>query len=96
MTQRLRLRAVGLFVLVPALITTAVAWHAGLLQTGPTQRPQNSLLIIAPYIYQGTWVNDAVERCDARMLVRGRNEIFFKLVCVRVRVALIACSWRES
>lgn len=53
-----RVRRVGVLLAVPLLIAAGVAWHFDLLPFAQTHPPQNSILIIAPYRYQGTWVFD--------------------------------------
>jgi hypothetical protein len=58
MSRVRQLRRFGLLVLLPLLIATGVGWHFRLLPFGQSHPPQNSLLIIAPYRYQGTWVFD--------------------------------------
>lgn len=40
------------------LFGAAVAWYAGLIPTPSSRPPRNSLLVIAPYRYNGTWVFD--------------------------------------
>ena len=47
-------------------VAAVVAWSAGVLPTRASRPPQNSILVIVPYRYNGTWVFD-----DARFgLVR--------------------------
>jgi hypothetical protein len=47
------------YVLLPALlIALATAWYAGVLGQPHARPPENSILVIAPYRYNGTWVFD--------------------------------------
>ncbi|WP_428307238.1 DUF6717 family protein [Lacipirellula sp.] len=50
-------RVIGAAFLV-VLVATALAWRAGALPVGGARPPQNSILVIAPYMYEGTWVFD--------------------------------------
>src|SRR5262245_28124971 len=48
-----------LLVLLPVLMLAAgIAWYAGALDQFAVRPPQNSILVIAPYKYNGTWVFD--------------------------------------
>jgi hypothetical protein len=58
MSRIRQLRRIGLLLLLPLLIGAGVAWHFQILPFGQPHARQNSLLIIAPYRYQGTWVFD--------------------------------------
>ena len=43
---------------VLGLLFVGAAWYAGALPGGGSRPPQNSILVIAPYRYEGTWVFD--------------------------------------
>lgn len=48
-----------LAVFVPVLVVGgAVVWYSGVIPMGPGRPPQNAILVIAPYRYNGTWVFD--------------------------------------
>jgi len=58
MAQKLNINRV----LVPLgfilLVGGAAMWYSGLIPTPPARPPQNAILVIAPYRYNGTWVFD--------------------------------------
>ena len=58
MSRICQFRRVGLLLLLPLLIGAGVAWHFRIPPFGQPHPWQNSLLLIAPYRYQGTWVFD--------------------------------------
>lgn len=58
MPLKISLRRVLLTAIPVCGIALAVAWYAGLLAQSSARPPQNSILVIAPYRYNGTWVFD--------------------------------------
>jgi hypothetical protein len=58
MTQLINRRRLFVTLFIPLLIIVAVAWYYGVLPGGGSRLPQNSILVIAPYRYEGTWVFD--------------------------------------
>lgn len=50
-----RLLAVFYAIVLPAL---GAAWYTGVLGSTSARPPQNAILVIAPYRYNGTWVFD--------------------------------------
>jgi hypothetical protein len=58
MAQQFRVRRILPIAVVLVLLATGFAWYAGLLYVGGSRLPQNSILVIAPYRYEGTWVFD--------------------------------------
>jgi hypothetical protein len=58
MTQLINRRRLFATILIQLLIIVAVAWYYGVLPGGASRQPQNSILVIAPYRYEGTWVFD--------------------------------------
>jgi hypothetical protein len=66
MAQRFNFKRVLLALAIVVLLGGAAAWYSGVIPRGPSRPPQNAILVIAPYRYNGTWVFD-----DARFgLVR--------------------------
>lgn len=58
MSQKFNLlRVVAVLAVVLILGGTAV-WFSGVIPTKPSRPPQNSILVITPYRYNGTWVFD--------------------------------------
>ena len=45
-------------VAIIAIVGGVIAWQQGLLASPGKQRPSNSILVIQPYNYAGTWVFD--------------------------------------
>lgn len=58
MSQRFNVRRVGVVLLVLVGVGGVGLWSAGLLPMGGPRAPQNALMVIAPYWYNGTWVFD--------------------------------------
>ncbi len=58
MKQSFSFRRVVVAVLVVLAVATAVAWHYGVVDALMPRAPNNSIMVIAPYRYQGTWVFD--------------------------------------
>lgn len=66
MATRFNFKRVLLAICFVAIVAGGLAWHYGLIPVGRSRPPQNAILVIAPYQYNGTWVFD-----DARFgLVR--------------------------
>lgn len=57
MTREQRVRRLVLILAPVLLLALGVAWYAGALG-GATHPPANSILVIAPYRYNGAWVFD--------------------------------------
>ena len=57
MSRTVRLRRLLLLLAPVVLLALGIAWYAGALG-GAAHPPANSILIIAPYRYNGTWVFD--------------------------------------
>ncbi len=51
-------RRVALLLGVVVLVAVGVAWYAGLLIWPGGEPPANAIMVISPYVYQGTWVFD--------------------------------------
>lgn len=49
---------VGVAVGVAALVAVGLAWHYEVLDMPGSQPPANAIMVISPYVYQGTWVFD--------------------------------------
>jgi hypothetical protein len=58
MDAKFRLRRVLSAIVILVLLAVGAAWYSGLLPGGGSRLPQNSILVIAPYRYEGTWVFD--------------------------------------
>ncbi len=58
MAARIRFKRVALALFVPLVAIAAVAWHYGVIGLPRRYAPANSIMVIAPYRYQGTWVFD--------------------------------------
>ncbi len=58
MGDKFRLRRTLPTIVVIILLAIGAAWYAGGLFGGASHPPQNSILVIAPYRYEGTWVFD--------------------------------------
>lgn len=66
MGERIRVRRVLVALGLVSLVGGAGVWFSGVIPISRARPPQNSVLVIAPYNYNGTWVFD-----DARFgLVR--------------------------
>lgn len=51
-------RRVALVLLAATIVAVAVLWHYGVFAPGPSYRPANSIMVLAPYRYNGTWAFD--------------------------------------
>ena len=58
MNARLRWSRVALVTIPILLAALGIAWQAGLITAGTGRLPQNAIMVIAPYRYEGTWVFD--------------------------------------
>jgi len=58
MAQNFQLKRVIVPVVAVLLVGGAVAWYAGVLPSVASRPPQNAILVIAPYRWNGTWVFD--------------------------------------
>ena len=58
MSRSFRVWRILVIVAVLIGIAAAVAWRSGILQPFGVYRPANSLIVIVPYQYGGTWVFD--------------------------------------
>ncbi len=58
MNQNLNIKRLLAACLVIILIAAAISWSFGLLPVQRQRPPQNSILVIKPYRYNGTWVFD--------------------------------------
>jgi hypothetical protein len=58
MAAKFRLRRVLPAIVILILLAVGAAWYLGLLPGSGSRLPQNSILVIAPYRYEGTWVFD--------------------------------------
>jgi hypothetical protein len=66
MVQTLNIKRVLSVLAIVLMLGGAAVWYSGVIPTSPSRPPQNAILVIAPYQYNGTWVFD-----DARFgLVR--------------------------
>lgn len=66
MANQFNMKRVAVAAALLLLIAGGVAWYTGLFASRDTRPPQNAIMVIAPYQYNGTWVFD-----DARFgLVR--------------------------
>lgn len=66
MAQRFHIGRVLAVLALVLLVGGAAIWYSGVIPARPSRPPQNAILVIAPYQYNGTWVFD-----DARLgLVR--------------------------
>jgi hypothetical protein len=58
MKRSLSIRRVLAVTMAAIVVLGAIAWHKGFLQPFGLYRPSNSLMIIMPYRFSGTWVFD--------------------------------------
>ncbi|MGO8688785.1 MAG: DUF6717 family protein [Thermoguttaceae bacterium] len=61
MSQSFSIRRVAVATLAILAVAAAVAWHFGLFDALLPHVPANSIMVIAPYRYHGTWVFDDVD-----------------------------------
>jgi len=75
------IRRVAIVLLVPVAVVVAVVWHYDVLGISASRPPANSLMIISPYRYAGTWVFDDPRAGLVREpFVRGVPEMIDVLV----------------
>lgn len=58
MARSIGFRHILVALAVALAVGAAIAWHYGLLSPMPSGPPANSIMIITPYRYDGTWVFD--------------------------------------
>lgn len=58
MPAKFSLRRVASVSAILALVAVGAGWYFGVLPGRRSHPPQNSILVIAPYRYEGTWVFD--------------------------------------
>jgi hypothetical protein len=58
MPQKFNIKRVLVAIAVVLGLAGAAAWYSGIISTRPSRAPQNAILVIAPYRYNGTWVFD--------------------------------------
>lgn len=58
MAQKVNMRRLAAICMAALLIGIAAAWCVGVLPPSGSHPSQNSILVIAPYRYEGTWVFD--------------------------------------
>ncbi|MCD4726859.1 MAG: hypothetical protein K8R46_04310 [Pirellulales bacterium] len=58
MKQSFSYRRVAVAAIVAFAVAFSVLWYHGILATSPSYRPANSIMVIAPYRYSGTWAFD--------------------------------------
>jgi hypothetical protein len=81
MAARIRFKRVALALIVPVLAIAAVAWYCGVIGLPRRYAPANSILVIAPYRYQGMWVfDDAGAGLEREPFVAGAPEMIELLV----------------
>ncbi len=51
-------RRIALVLIAAIVVAVAVLWHYGVLAPSRTHRPANSIMVLAPYRYHGTWAFD--------------------------------------
>lgn len=58
MAERFNVKRVLAALAVVLLLGVGAAWFAGIPPISGARQPQNAILVIAPYMYKGTWVFD--------------------------------------
>ena len=58
MTRSISFRRIVVALAVALAVGVTLAWHYGLLSPMPSGPPANSIMIVTPYRYDGTWVFD--------------------------------------
>ncbi|QDT76277.1 DUF6717 family protein [Lacipirellula limnantheis] len=58
MAAKFSLRRVAPAIAILGLVAVGAGWYLGVLPGRRSHPPQNSILVIAPYRYEGTWVFD--------------------------------------
>ena len=61
MARSINFRRVALAAVAAFVVAFVVLWAYGVLAPGPSYRPVNSKIVIAPYRYNGTWAFDDPE-----------------------------------
>ena len=81
MSRSFSIRRVAVAVLAALAVAAAVAWHYGLFAVLMPRAPGNSIMVIAPYRYHGTWVfDDASAGLNREAFVSGMPEMIDVLV----------------
>lgn len=81
MTKTFSIRRVLAVTVVAAVALGAVAWHQGLFRFLRPDRPANSIRVIAPYRYAGTWVfDDPAVGLEREPFVAGIPEMMDEMV----------------
>jgi hypothetical protein len=81
MKRSSRILRVALIAVVLVAVAGMVAWRQGILQPLGLYRPSNSLMVIVPYEYGGTWVfDDAATGLVREPFVAGVPEMINVLV----------------
>lgn len=58
MPQKFNIKRVLVALGLVLVVGGAALWYSGVIPTRPARPPQNAILVIAPYRYNGTWVFD--------------------------------------
>jgi hypothetical protein len=58
MAQQFNIKRVLTTLAIVVIVCGAVVWYSGVIRMWPSRPPQNAILVIAPYQYNGTWVFD--------------------------------------
>ena len=58
MLQTFNIKRVLSVLAIVLILGGAASWYSGVIPTSPSRPPQNAILVIAPYQYNGTWVFD--------------------------------------
>jgi hypothetical protein len=58
MPQTFNIKRVLSVLAIVLMLGSAVIWYSGVIPMSPSRPPQNAILVIAPYQYNGTWVFD--------------------------------------
>lgn len=58
MAQRFNIKRVLTALVIVVVLACAAVWYAGVIPAWLSRPPQNSILVVAPYQYNGTWVFD--------------------------------------
>ncbi len=58
MPQKFNIKRVLIALGLVLVVGGAAIWYSGVMPLGPVRPPQNAILVIAPYRYNGTWVFD--------------------------------------
>ena len=61
MRQKFNVKRVLVATVLALLVGGAAVWYSGVVPLRRLKPPQNAIMVIAPYRYQGTWVFDNVQ-----------------------------------